>query len=378
MNIVITGVDGYLGTALAQKLLRQGHRVIGIDNGIRRAHVQRMKSRSATPVPDIMSKIGQLARIGEYRHNIGSVLDYGFLSDVVRRGRPDTIVHLAHMPSAAYSHRGIDEGREVVINNYVGTYNMLWVLREHCPDSHFVTIGTAGEYDHYCGVDIEEGYFEMEHKGRRSKKMLFPRRPGSIYHATKVSSTYLIDLLARVWNLRCTDIQQAIVFGAYTLDIECTRLHSRLDSDEAFGTVLNRFVVQAALKMPLTVYGEGEHQRGFLSLADSMQALQIAIDNPANPGDVQTWNQMSEWHSMNEIAHAVARVCPDTTIQHIDTPRAEHTGDHYYRFVTDTLVRMGYIPTRTIEQEIEYTFNLIKDEDLEDLRQVVIPSIKWR
>jgi len=164
-------------------------------------------------------------------------------------------------------------------------------------------------------------------------------------------------------------------------EIDKTKIYSRLDSDEAGGTVVNRFVVQAVLGIPLTVYGQGEHQRGFISLNDSIQALEIAINNPAKSGKVQVWNQLSEWHSMNDIAQMVVDVVGDVKVEHIDTPRNEHTGEHYYKYTVDILKKLGYKPTRTIKEEIEYVYNILKPYEeaghLEKLKNVVIPKIKW-
>jgi UDP-sulfoquinovose synthase len=280
--------------------------------------------------------------------------------------------------------KSIDHAGAVLSNNILGTNNILWNIKEVVPECHYITIGTAGEYDHYCNIDIEEGYTSFEHKGRQSNELMFPRRPGSIYHTSKTASTYLIDYLARAWNLKCTDVMQGIVFGMYTDEIAESNIYSRLDSDEAGGTVINRFVIQSILGVPLTIYGQGDHQRGFLSLNDSVQALMLAVNNPAEEGYVQVWNQLSEWCSINSIAEMVSvigRNCFGLEVEKkwIDTPRMEYTGKHYYHYVTDKLKNLGYDPTRKIEQEISYMLeNLLpmKDE-LFPLENVVEPKIKF-
>lgn len=213
--------------------------------------------------------------------------------------------------------------------------------------------------------------------------IILVRRNGKVVWSgnSKTASTYLIDYLTRAWNLKCTDVQQSIVFGVYTDEIDKHKIYSRLDSDEAGGTVINRFVMQAVLGVPLTIYGQGDHQRGFLSLNDSVQALMIAVNNPAQAGSVQVWNQLSEWHSMNDIANMVGKVANDFGIEiqeeKIDTPRVEYTGEHYYHYVTDKLRNLNYKPTRTIEEEIDYMFRVLlpmKDE-LFPLEAVVEPKI---
>lgn len=216
--------------------------------------------------------------------------------------------------------------------------------------------------------------------------IILVRRNGKVIWSgnSKTASTYLIDYLTRAWKLKCTDVMQGIVFGGYTPEIDKYHMYSRFDFDEAGGTVLNRFIIQAILGIPLTIYGSGKHQRSFLSLNDSVQALMIALNNPAKSGVVQTWNQLSEWHSMNSIAQIVKNVGKeigiDVTAQWIDTPRMEYTGKHYYNFITENLTKKGYVPTRTIKEEIKYCFELLlpfKDR-LEKYKDVVIPKINFR
>lgn len=386
MVILLLGCDGYIGNALTQRLLFKGHTVIGVDNFVRRKWIHNdMRSFSATPILSMRRKDKLFKHIGNFKfHMLDVAKNPDGIASLIKEYKPDTIINLAHLPSGPYSQISRDHATFTLGNNIIGTNNLLWAIVENCPDSHYITIGTTGEYDHYSNIDIEEGYIKINHNGRESNEMIYPRRPGSIYHCSKTSSTYLIDFLARTWGLKCTDVQQSIVFGCYTEDIDATKIFSRFDSDEAGGTVLNRFIVQAVLGIPLTVYGEGNHQRGFLSLNDSVQALEIAVNNPAKKGSAQVWNQLSEWHSMNSIADMVKNVLSykgvDIKISHINSPRTEHTGSHYYRYKTDKLRSLGYKPTRTIEEEIDYVYDLLIDckEKLYPLENVVMPNINWR
>jgi len=384
-TVLVAGCDGYIGNALTQRLLKEGYRVIGIDNFLRRRWIQDdMESKSATPVMQMMDKIKRFKKLSEfYFHNIDiSKEPVDELRAIFETYKPDIIVNLAHIPSGPYSQISREHAKTTLENNLLGTNNMLWLMREYVPNCHYITIGTTGEYDHYSNIDIEEGYIKINHKGRESVEMIYPRRPGSIYHTSKTSSTYLIDFLCRTWELKCTDVQQSVVFGAYTDDIDKSKIYSRLDSDEAGGTVINRFIVQTLLGIPLTIYGEGKHQRGFISLNDSVQALMIAVENEPECGHVQVWNQLSEWHSMNEIAGMVIEVAEsrglDVSAQHIPSPRTEYTGNHYYKYSTEKLASFGYKPTRTIYQEVDYVFDVLASNDLSELKDVVIPKIKWR
>ena len=383
-SVILLGYDGYIGNALIQRLLNSGYKVFAVDNYMRSRWIrEEMHSMSAT-------------RIDPYRRHflrpLGDILFYEFdivnniepLEYMIEKSNASIVINLAHIPSAPYSQISIKHASQTLVNNIIGTNNILWLMKEHIPDAHYITIGTTGEYDHYSNIPIYEGYCRLKIDNRLSNEMIFPRRPGSIYHTSKCASTYLIDFLCRAWDIKCTDIMQSIVFGMYTDDIDKTKLWSRLDSDEAGGTVIHRFVIQSILGEPLTIYGNGDHQRGFISLNDSIQALMIAVNNEPDLDRVQVWNQLSEWHSINDIANMVVDVGKDFGLdiqtQHIESPRNEYTDDHYYNYKTDILKGFGYKPTRTIKQEVAYMFeHLISDKKrLEPLRKVVMPKIKWR
>jgi len=387
--IFVLGCDGYIGNALTQRLLAEGNEVIGIDNFWRRDWVsEQMGSFSATPLLDMEEKAVLFSEMYRGTFSFEEVdieEEPEILKNMFEDFQPDIVINLAHNPSGPFSMKSRENAESVLSNNILGTNNILWNIKEIVPNCHYITIGTAGEYDHYCNIDIEEGYAKFEHKGRISNEVIFPRRPGSIYHTSKTASTYLIDYLARAWNLRCTDVMQGIVFGTYTDEIAESNIYSRFDTDEAGGTIINRFVLQAILGIPLTIYGEGEHQRTFLSLNDSVQALMLAVKNPAEKGRVQCWNQLSEWHSMNDIAKMVREVASDNfewmvDMQWIDTPRMEHTGSHYYHYVTDNLKALGYKPTRNVKFEILHMFETLMPmrDELFPLEAVMEPKIRFK
>lgn len=362
--VIVFGADGYIGNALVQRLLQKDYTVIGVDNFSRRVHVEKMKSISAIPQLEPLIKIKEIKNMGRYMfHYFDIAKSPNKINDLLTQYKPSTIINLAHMPSGPWSMQSADHSSYTLMNNIIGTNALLWAIKEIVPECHYITIGSTGEYSHYNNIDIEEGYFNMEWNGRKSEEMIFPRRPGSIYHTSKVGSTYLIDFLTRTWGLYTTDIMQSIVFGAYTDEIEKSKIYSRFDTDEAFGTVLNRFICQARSNVPLTIYGKGDHKRAFLSLNDSIQALMIAVKNKPKAGRTQVWNQLSEWHSMNDIAKMVQDVGRieglDVKTIKVKNPRNESTDPHYYNYKTDILKSLGYLPTRTIKQEIAYCLKLI-------------------
>lgn len=379
-NVLVLGGDGYIGTALIQRLLKEGYKVITVDNLFRRK-----QAISAVRTVSYKDKEKHLRKLGDVfeAYQFDFALEPERLGEILKEFQPDTIVNLAHIPSAPYSMKSMNDASYTLANNVIGTNHLLWQVKEHCPNTHLIMLGTTGEYDHYCNIPIEEGYFSIEHKERQSNELIFPRRPGSIYHVSKTASTYLIDFCCRAWGLRCTDIMQAVVFGAYTDEIHKTNLKTRLDADADYGgTVINRFVVQAAMGYPLTIYGEGKHQRGFLSLNDSIQALMIAVTNPPETGKSRVWNQLSEWHSMEDIAEMVKKVGEKKGLQvkktYIPSPRSEYTGEHFYEYVTDILPSLGYKPTRTIEEEIEYTIDAVDRSTFEEIKEHLDPKVNWR
>jgi UDP-sulfoquinovose synthase len=378
LKILVCGADGYIGFPLVVRCLHKGHIVHGIDNLSRRFAVESLGSISATKISKPRDRVSDLSIIGDYTsHSFDILHDRVNIEKLIQRYKFDVIINLAHNPSAPYSMIDRSHAEHVLTNNILMTNNILWYIKQYSPDTHYLTIGSTGEYNHTIGVDIEEGYFNFEHNGKISKECLFPRQGNSIYHCSKIASTYLIDYLSRIWNLRCTDVMQSIVYGLYTDDMERYKQTNRCDTDECFGTVVNRFVVQAMLGVPLTVFGHGMHQRAFLSLNDSIQALEIAINNPPPPGKVQSWNQLSECVGIKHISDIIKSIINNTTIENVDNPRKEFTGGHYYHFKTDKLKNLGYEPTRTMIQEIEYMMTKIKIDDSNKniLMSVVKPRV---
>ena len=203
------------------------------------------------------------------------------------------MVHFAEQRAAPYSM--IDRAHAVYTqqNNVVGNLNILFAIAETNPDIHLVKLGTMGEYG-TPNIDIEEGWLDLEHNGR-TDRVLFPKRPGSFYHLSKVHDSHNIEFACRIWDLRATDLNQGVVYGQQTAETERDeRLATRFDYDAVFGTVLNRFTIQAVIGHPLTVYGEGGQTRGIIDIRDTVRCIQLACENPANRGEFRVFNQMTE------------------------------------------------------------------------------------
>ena len=190
--------------------------------------------------------------------------------------------------------------------NVIGTLNLLFSIRDRVPDCHLIKLGTMGEYG-TPNIDIEEGYIEIEHKGRRDT-LPFPKMPGSLYHLSKVHDSHNIHFACRIWGLRATDLNQGVVYGIETDETaRDERLITRFDYDETFGTVLNRFCVQAVIGHPLTVYGKGGQTRGFLNIRDTLRCVELAAENPAELGEFRVFNQFTEQFRVSELAELVQK-----------------------------------------------------------------------
>jgi UDP-sulfoquinovose synthase len=310
----------------------------------------------------------------------GNLLNYDFLSDVIKEVRPDSIVHLAEQPSAPFSMIDREHAIYTQHNNIEGTLNVLYAMKEYAPDCHLVKLGTMGEYG-TPSVDIPEGFFEIDFRGRKDK-LPFPRQPGSIYHLSKVHDSANVLFACRIWHLRSTDIMQGVVYGTRTAEMVDDSLMTRFDFDEWFGTVVNRYCAEAVIGYPLSPYGSGSQKRGFIDLIDSVQCLTIAVENPPGRGEYRVFNQLDEIYSVTELARYVAEVGEklhiDVKIKPISNPRIEKE-DHYYRVDHENLRRLGFRPTRGIKDTLELMLmDLLKHRDkIIERSKVIMPRTTW-
>ncbi len=383
MRVLIAGMDGYLGWSLAQYLLARGHEVAGLDRFYRRAWVEETGSVSAIPIYSMAERLVAFEdRFGsrpDFR--VGDLLDYNFVHKFLDEFQPDTIVHLGEMPSAPYSMIDVQHAVWTQTNNVMGTLNLLFAMRDTCPDAHLVKLGTMGEYG-TPNVDIPEGFFEIEFRGRKDV-LPFPRQAGSFYHWTKVHDSNNIMFACKIWNLRSTDIMQGVVFGTTIPEMgDDPRLCTRLDFDQSFGTAINRFCCSAVIGHPLTLFGGGHQKRGFLPLRDSMQCFTLAIENPPAAGEYRVFNQFEEVYNVTELAQKVQRVGGelglDVEIRNIENPRAE-MDEHYYNPDHQHLFDLGYQPTHDVETELRIMLPALlqNKERIARYRDQLMPDIRW-
>ena len=287
MRVLILGGDGYLGWPTALRFSARGHEVSVLDNFSRRRWHQEQGTDSLTPIRSLDERIGAWQEISgeQIRRYVGGVEDGAFLDEVVAETRPEAVIHYGEQPSAPYSMMSRERAVETQHTNVIGTLNLLFSIRDHVPDCHLVKLGTMGEYG-TPNIDIEEGFIEIEHKGRRDT-LPFPKLPGSLYHCSKVHDSTNIHFACRIWGLRATDLNQGVVYGIETEETaRDERLLTRFDYDEVFGTVLNRFCLQAVIGHPLTVYGSGGQTRGFLNIRDTLRCVELAVGQPGGGGRV--------------------------------------------------------------------------------------------
>ncbi|MST33987.1 NAD-dependent epimerase/dehydratase family protein [Acidimicrobiaceae bacterium USS-CC1] len=379
MRILVLGGDGYLGWPTALYLSARGHEVGVCDNLVRRDYDKEMGVSSLVPIASIEDRVAAWgeqsgAKLATY---VGDLTDAAFVHRMVREFEPDTIVHFAEQRSAPYSM--IDQAHAVYTqtNNVVGNLNVLYAIGDINRDIHLVKLGTMGEYG-YPNIDIEEGWIEITHNGR-TDTMLYPKKPGSFYHLSKVHDSHNIEFACRTWDLRATDLNQGIVYGQQTEETDADpRLATRYDYDAVFGTVLNRFVIQAVLGHPLTVYGEGGQTRGFLNILDTIECIRIASENPANRGEFRVFNQFTESFSVLELAEAVKKAYPgEVTVEHTANPRVE-AEQHYYNAKHTKLVDLGLQPHLLNETLIDSLFHVVEKHKGGVNLDAIRPTVQWR
>jgi len=386
MKVLVLGADGYLGWPLSMYLTVKNHDVVGVDNLSRRNRVMERGADTGIPMASPQE------RLSTFKKHFKKEIDFRIMDlrntekvfKLMKEIQPEAIVHFGEIPSAPYSMRDVYTAIENHDVNVNGTLNVLWAMHKYCPEAHLIKLGTMGEYG-TPGVKINEGYVksingeEIDDK----VKMLFPRDAGSFYHQTKVHDTHNIRFACKIWNLRSTDIMQGVVYGTRTEQTERDPLlHTRFDFDSVWGTAVNRFVVQAILGIPLTVYGAGGQTRGYLNIIDTMRCIETLINNPCEFGEYRTVNQFTQVKSITEIAELVKKAGDkyglNVNIKPIPNPRIE-AEKHKYPVEQKILRQLGFERSKTMEESIEYMISdlLPYTDRLEKFKRSVMPKIKW-
>jgi UDP-sulfoquinovose synthase len=397
MRVIILGIDGYLGWALALWLGNLGCQVSGVDNYSRRDWIKERGAHTVIPISRMSERLKAAREVLDINLNfreIDILNERERLKEFVDEVKPEAIVHYGECPSAPYSMIDADHAVYVQKNNVLGTLGVLFIMRDLVPETSMIKLGTMGEYGTpLTGRPLFEGMFPAEAVLKWKEQEwslggeLTPRDPPSFYHTSKVQDTYNIVEACKYWWLRSYDVMQGVIYGVHTEHVSVDpRLRTRLDIDEWFGTVVNRFVAQAIVGIPLTLYGAGEQIRGFMALEDAMQCMTRLIASPAEPGQYAVVNQMSGYHSMRELAKTVAKIGKKefnlpVNIQRVENPRVESERHPFNPIYENLPKKFGFKPMVSLEEEIYRMFELLTQPSIksriEEKKHHIIPKTWW-
>jgi UDP-sulfoquinovose synthase len=397
MKVMVLGIDGYLGWPLALKLLNLGFSVSGLDNYTRRDCLMEKGGHTIVPIERMTERLKAVNEVfgkNIYFRKI-DMNNEARVREFIEEVKPESIVHYAEIPSAPYSMADMNHAVKVQGNNVLATLKLLWIMKDLIPESSLIKLGTMGEYGTpLTGRPLFEGLFPADAMVTWDDRKwslggeTTPRDPASFYHVSKVQDTFNILEACKYWWLRSYDIMQGVIFGVYTEELEMDkRLRTRLDIDEWFGTVINRFAAQAASNIPLTIYGKGEQIRGFIALNDAMQCMTRLIISPPEPGQYDVVNQVSGLHKISDLAESMAKVGNekfdlDVKIQRLENPRVE-ADQHPFEVVSKKLPRVfGFTPEITLEDEIERMLHVLLEPDVTERikmkKHTIMPVTTWQ
>jgi UDP-sulfoquinovose synthase len=382
MRICILGGDGYLGWPTSLYFAQRGHDILIIDNGIKRHWERQCGVGPLVPLPKLGERLNIWRRLSGQAISLEECdisVEYKRLAFELKEFKPDAIVHYAEQPSAPFSMIDRERAIETQRNNIVGTLNVIYAMKEVCPQAHLIKLGTMGEYG-TPNIAIEEGWLNITHEGR-TDRVLFPKRPGSVYHLSKVHDTANLEFACRIWGMRVTDLNQGVVYGVGTHEtLLGAGLHTSFHYDAVFGTVLNRFVTQAVAGVPITVYGNGTQTRGFINILDTVRCIEIAASNRPEAGEFRVFNQVTAHHSVNDLAEMVQRqanLCGlPATIRHLQNPRIE-AENHYYSPKYTALQNLGLKPHELDGSVISEMIEVVKENRLRIEIGQITPKISW-
>ena len=376
-HVLILGGDGYLGWPTAMYFSAKGYKVTVVDNYFRRNVCNTIGVGMLYPIPTLVERvkiwhektgyeikvvIGDLSEPELMRSLFtGYNLNYQWSLNAKFTGPPETVVHYAEQPSAPYSMMDYKTSNFTLSNNLLVTNNLMFAVKDLAPETHIIKLGTMGEYG-TPNIDIEEGWIDIQHKGREDR-FLFPRQAGSIYHTSKIMDTDLMWFGCRTWGLKVTDLMQGPVYGVETQEsIIDPRLKTIFNYDEIYGTIVNRFITQAVIGHPLTVYGKGGQTRGYLNIKDTLQCVHKAEQNPSKKGELNIYNQIMETFSVNQLSKLVKSVGDklgyNVKVKNINNPRVEQE-NHYYNPKYQGLIELGVKPNYLTDKNLTSIFKVV-------------------
>jgi UDP-sulfoquinovose synthase len=394
-HVLILGGDGYLGWPTAMYFSVRGYQVTVVDNYFRRHVCDEINVGMLYPIPTLVERveiwhektgceikvvIGDLADPELMRSLFtGKDLTYQWCIDKTFTGAPETVVHYAEQPSAPYSLMNYKAANFTLSNNLLVTNNLMFAVKDLSKDTHIIKLGTMGEYG-TPNIDIEEGWIDIKHKDREDR-FLYPRQAGSMYHTSKIMDTDLMWFGCRMWGLKVTDLMQGPVYGMETEESKIDdRLKTIFNYDELFGTIVNRFITQAVIGYPLTVYGKGGQTRGYLNIKDTLQCVHIAEQNSAKSGELKIYNQIMETFTVNQLAkltqEAGQELGYNVQIENIKNPRVE-LEEHYYNPKYQGLLELGVKPHYLTIESMKEMFSMVTPYKDQIKDNVIFKGVQW-
>tara|TARA_B100000401_G_scaffold437957_1_gene384908 strand:- start:2842 stop:3981 length:1140 start_codon:yes stop_codon:yes gene_type:complete len=379
MRVLILGSDGYLGWSTALSLLNDIDELILVDNYSKRKY---MKKLNRTPLVNLARFSKRIKNIKSKAKKIIYETDcsiYENISKILRKHKPDAVIHFAELPSAPFSMLNKEYSWETIRNNLESTFNVVHAVKEIIPNAHIIKLGTMGEYG-TPNIDIEEGWIDIKHNKRR-EKFLYPRQGSSLYHTSKIMDTDLIWFYTRMYNLRCTDLMQGPVYGIYPQSVINDKHVPIFTYDDIFGTVLNRFIVQSLINNPLTIYGSGKQIRGYINIKDSVECIKITLQNKPKKGTLNIYNQFTEQFSVLQLAEIVrnsmSEIGINVKIRKIKNPRVENE-NHYYNAKHSNLKNLGLKPTKLTNKIIIEIAQYCMKHKRNIRRDIISPKVSWK
>lgn len=381
-KVLILGGDGYLGWPTAMHLARKGYKVSVLDSFSKRQLEFEVGVQPLNKIYTLKQRVekwNNLFKKNKINYYIADLLNHKLLYKIIQIEKPKSIVHYAEQPSAPYSMGSREQCFFTQYNNVMGNVNLLFAMKKYVPDAHLIKLGTMGEYG-TPNLDLEEGWMNIKYNGRK-ERILFPKKPGSFYHLSKVHDSHNIEYCCRIWGLRSTDLNQGVVYGVNTNEtIIDKKLSTSFHYDDIFGTVLNRFVAQTVTNQNLTIYGNGDQIRTFLNINDTLKCIELSVRNPPKRGEYRVFNQFTEKFSIREIANRVLRVANKkgykTKINKIKNPRIEDP-KHYYNPINRSLLKLGLKPQFLNESFLNKFIDYVSKYKSNIDKSFFRPRIRW-